>query len=46
MNDTPIRQGGPSLTGWLRSTVTLALPGWAFAAGAAALVLIVIVALD
>jgi hypothetical protein len=49
MNDNTDRPGENSLTGrqsWLRSTVTLTLPGWVFAAGALALLLIVIVALD
>lgn len=46
MNDTDPTQRGTGLRGWLRSTVTLSLPGWAVAAGAVALVLIIIVALD
>jgi hypothetical protein len=46
MNDTARKPDGTGLAGWLRSTVTLSLPGWAFAAGAIALVLIVIIALE
>lgn len=46
MNDTDPHRTGHGLAGWLRSTVTLSLPGWAVAAGAIALVLIIIVALD
>jgi hypothetical protein len=46
MNDTDSPRNGNGLAGWLRSTVTLSLPGWALAAGAIALVLIIIVALD
>lgn len=46
MGDPDTSPRGTGLAGWLRSTVTLSLPGWAVAAGAVALVLIVIVALD
>jgi hypothetical protein len=46
MDDPDSPRHGAGLAGWLRSTVTLSLPGWAVAAGAVALVLIVIVALD
>jgi hypothetical protein len=46
MNDTDPTQRATGLAGWLRSTVTLSVPGWAVAAGAVALVLIIIVALD
>lgn len=31
---------------WLRSPITLTLPGWGFAAGAAWLVVLLLVALD
>lgn len=49
MNDKTDETSGTSLPGiqsWLRSTVTLALPGWAFAAGALALVVVAAIALD
>lgn len=46
LNDPDMPQRATGLTGWLRSTVTLSLPGWAVAAGAVALVLLIIVALD
>ncbi|MCU0854646.1 MAG: hypothetical protein MUF63_06995 [Rhodobacteraceae bacterium] len=42
--ETSKRTTGPS--GWLRSTITLSLPGWAVAAGALALVLVILLALD
>ena len=46
MGDPDTTRHGTGLAGWLRSTVTLSLPGWAVAAGAIALVLLIIVALD
>jgi hypothetical protein len=46
MNDPDSSRTGTGLAGWLRSTVSLSLPGWAFATGAIALVLVIIVALD
>jgi hypothetical protein len=49
MNDKTTETPGNSFTGiqsWLRSTVTLVLPGWAFAAGALALLVVAAIALD
>lgn len=46
MDTTPpeTRPAGP--VAWLRAPVTVTLPGWAIAAGAAALVVLILVALD
>ena len=49
MNNPAEKPNPDSLTGlrsWLHSTVSLSLPGWAVAAGAGALVLLLLVALD
>ncbi|MCU0855856.1 MAG: hypothetical protein MUF63_13345 [Rhodobacteraceae bacterium] len=46
MGDPDTSPRGTGLAGWLRSTVTLSLPGWAVAAGAIVLGLVIIVALD
>jgi len=49
MTVDPAESGGSGSIGvlsWLRAPVTLTLPGWAFAAGGLALVLLVILALD
>jgi hypothetical protein len=46
MNTTPpdTRPAGP--IAWLRAPVTVTLPGWAVAAGASAVLALVLVALD
>jgi hypothetical protein len=49
MNDPAERTNPEPLTGlrsWLHSTVSLSLPGWGVAAGALALVLLLLLALD
>jgi hypothetical protein len=37
---------GKGILTWLRSPVTLTLPGWAFAAGGLVLVMLILLALD
>ena len=48
MEDRPTspRTGLDGLRTWLRSPVTVTLPGWGVAAGAAAALVLVLVALD
>jgi hypothetical protein len=46
MTDPDTSQRATGLSGWLRSSITLSLPGWAVAASALALVLVILVALD
>ena len=45
-SDTSSRSGIRSLTLWLRAPVTLTLPGWGVAAGAAGALALLLVALD
>jgi hypothetical protein len=45
-SDTTSDTGLRGLKLWLRSPVTLTLPGWGIVAGAAALVVLMLVALD
>jgi hypothetical protein len=50
MNDTRIDDARPAglagLAAWLRTPVTVTLPGWAVAAGAVAVAALLLVALD
>ena len=44
--ETPRESSTGRIGAWLRSDVTLTLPGWAFALGAASVLLLLGVALD
>lgn len=45
-SDKTERGGRATVAGWLRSDVTVTLPGWAFAAAGALALVLVLVALD